>query len=156
MQPVHSPVGGAGPLIDKMIGNAYDIVKYVAKYLKEIRYVAENMEKIWEVAQQASLLEAVADNMTAIQQAAALQSKQITVSLTPAGLDYANIALPYGYDLSNLRMVSVVARNSVQQLYLPAPDRYTVSVTAGGIYISNIATTAGLRTAVYYVTLQRA
>lgn len=50
MRTPFNPYGGANPLIDKMIGNAYDIVKYVAKYLKEIRYVAENMEYVYVAA----------------------------------------------------------------------------------------------------------
>lgn len=45
----NNPYGGVNPLIDKMIGNAYDVVKYVASHLKAIRYVAENMEKIHQV-----------------------------------------------------------------------------------------------------------
>ena len=51
IRPTNDPYGGVNPLIDKMIGNAYDIVKYVARYLKEIRYVAENMDKVYEAAQ---------------------------------------------------------------------------------------------------------
>lgn len=46
MRTPHNPYGGVNPLIDKMIGNAYDVVKYVASHLKAIRYVAENMETI--------------------------------------------------------------------------------------------------------------
>lgn len=43
-------LGGINPAIDKLIGNAFEIVKYVAEHLKEIRYVAQNMEDIHAVA----------------------------------------------------------------------------------------------------------
>lgn len=42
--------GGHTPLIDKMLGSAYDVVKYVARHLDAIRFVALNMETIHEVA----------------------------------------------------------------------------------------------------------
>ena len=51
IRPTNDPYGGVNPLIDKMIGNAYDIVKYVAANLKTIRYVAENMETVFQAAQ---------------------------------------------------------------------------------------------------------
>jgi hypothetical protein len=42
----HDPFGGADTFVDKMIGNAYEVVKFVARYVKEIRYVALNMEHV--------------------------------------------------------------------------------------------------------------
>lgn len=44
-------LGGADSFVDKMIGNAYEVVKYVARYVKEIRYVAFNMEHVYRVSQ---------------------------------------------------------------------------------------------------------
>lgn len=46
----YSREGQNTPLVDKLIGNAYDVVLYVARYLEVIRYVAANMENIYEVA----------------------------------------------------------------------------------------------------------
>lgn len=51
IRPTNDPYGGVNPLIDKMIGNAFDIVKYVAANLRTIRYVAENMETVFHAAQ---------------------------------------------------------------------------------------------------------
>lgn len=47
----HDPFGGADTFVDKMIGNAYEVVKFVARYVNEIRYVAFNMEYIYRVSQ---------------------------------------------------------------------------------------------------------
>lgn len=44
--------GGNASIVDRMIGNSYDVVKYVARYLKEIRYVAFNMEHIYRISQE--------------------------------------------------------------------------------------------------------
>ena len=50
MRTVNDPYGGQVPLIDKLIGNSYRVVKAVYESLKEIRYVAANMEAIYAVA----------------------------------------------------------------------------------------------------------
>lgn len=51
MQNPFNPEAGTNPLVDKLIGNAYDVVKYVAHYVKEIRYVALNMADVHRVSQ---------------------------------------------------------------------------------------------------------
>ncbi len=43
---VHNPT----TLVDRMIGGAYDVVKYVACHMKYIEYVAKNMRDIYDVA----------------------------------------------------------------------------------------------------------
>lgn len=61
MRTVHDPRNGAcdpygdypnghASLVDKMIGNAYEVVRYVARHLDMIRYVGTNMEMVHEVA----------------------------------------------------------------------------------------------------------
>jgi hypothetical protein len=83
-----NPYGGVNPLIDKMIGNAYDIVKYVARYLKEIRYVAENMATVYAAVNGTrTMLTAVADGL----------SSTLTV------------AMPVDFDYTTLRTVNVMA-----------------------------------------------
>lgn len=45
-QSVHNPYGSRTALVDKMIGSAYDIVKFVAYRLDIISYVATHMDEI--------------------------------------------------------------------------------------------------------------
>lgn len=45
----HNPYGSNALLVDKLIGTAYDTVKYVAMHLRLIQYVSDNMDKIYEV-----------------------------------------------------------------------------------------------------------
>lgn len=42
---------GNNSVVDALIGNAYEVVKYVAYYVKEIRYVALNMADVHRVSQ---------------------------------------------------------------------------------------------------------
>lgn len=49
-RPAQDPFGGTTPLVDRLIGNAFEVVKYVAQYVKEIRYVAFNMEHVYNVS----------------------------------------------------------------------------------------------------------
>ena len=51
MQNPFEPKVGNNSFVDALIGNAYEVVKYVAYYVKEIRYVAFNMEHVHRVSQ---------------------------------------------------------------------------------------------------------
>ena len=46
----NDPRGGRNPIIDKIVGNGYTIIKFVAQYMREIVYVADNMEAIYITA----------------------------------------------------------------------------------------------------------
>jgi hypothetical protein len=48
-----SPYGGAqfAPLVDKLVGNAFPIVKHVCDNMRHVRYVSANMEAIVYLAQ---------------------------------------------------------------------------------------------------------
>ena len=50
-------------LIDKMIGNAYEVVKYVARHLNEIKYVALNMALVNTVAEELRKASVVVSNV---------------------------------------------------------------------------------------------
>lgn len=114
IRPCNDPYGGVNPLIDKMIGNAYDIVKYVATYLKEIRYVAENMQSVF------------------------LAANGNTIELTVvADSDNLSIALPEDFDIDDLRGLSVIAVTSDGKVY--GPDTTTFAA-----YIDNEAATLNI------------
>ena len=51
MQSPFQTKAGNNSIVDALIGNAYEVVKYVAYYVKEIRYVAFNMEHVYRVSQ---------------------------------------------------------------------------------------------------------
>lgn len=45
------PYGGRTGLVDKLIGNAFDVVHVVARHINEIKYIVANMEAVVTVAQ---------------------------------------------------------------------------------------------------------
>lgn len=90
MRTPFQPYGGVSPIIDKMIGNAYDVVKYVARYLKEIRYVAENMETIYEVAHLAG-------------------GQKDFIEVIANGSDIFTVSFPEGRSVSEIRELTAVA-----------------------------------------------
>lgn len=50
MRPTHDPFGGHGPLVDKLIGNAYDIVKHVAMNMAYVKHVSFHLEHVFTVS----------------------------------------------------------------------------------------------------------
>lgn len=113
MRPVHDPYGGVNPLIDKMIGNAYDIVKYVARYLKEIRYVAENMQTVYNAA----------------------HGGRTVVETLSTGSSPVYVPLPTGVSLSNLQDISVIATDGVH-IFFAASDTFNYGVSGSDLVIS--------------------
>lgn len=132
MRQVHDPYGGVNPLIDKMIGNAYDIVKYVARYLKEIRYVAENMEHVYNAA----------------------HNKKVVVEEQAQG-NNLYIPLPSGVSMDNLENVEVIALDG-SQVFFPASNTFNYGVNfyynEVVISISSSLTSATFRCTFQYST----
>lgn len=113
MRQVHDPYGGVNPLVDKMLGNAYDIVKYVARYLKEIRYVAENMENVYNVA----------------------HGYRKVVAVYAEGSSTLSIPLPVGVNQDNLEGVQVMALDSSEN-YFSGPDTFNYGIQGNDLVIS--------------------
>lgn len=131
-----NPYGGVNPLIDKMIGNAYDIVKYVAKYLREIRYVAENMKYVFTAAN---------GNRTVLRQT----GDGIASTLW--------IDLPVDFDMATVDSVNVAAfYSSGTVVTFPAPDTFGFSISAGQVVIQLFSVAPQVVSAEYRVTFVHA
>ena len=126
-----NPYGGVNPLIDKMIGNAYDIVKYVAKYLREIRYVAENMEYVYTAAN---------------------GNRTILIQLADGSGDPITIALPDGLTVGQIESINVTALYG-NVITMPAPDTFEFNVSGGNINIELISILPQVVSATYKVTI---
>lgn len=138
MQNPMNPYGGVNPLIDKMIGNAYDIIKYVARYLREIRYVAENMQTVY-----------LAANGNRVFLEGTLVDPDTTM----------NVSLPEGVTASEIRGIDVVAYSSTNDsVYISGETTFSYMVEDDGVFIS--VTGGGsipeLLTATYHITIQLA
>ncbi len=113
MRPCHNPYGGVNPLIDKMIGNAYDIVKYVARHLKEIRYLAENMSTIYDVA----------------------HGYRVQLNGNPQGNNSFSLAIPNNIAPSDITGLSAIAMYS-NQIFVPSPETFSFGVNGQNVIIS--------------------
>ena len=113
MRPVFDPYGGVNPLIDKVIGNAYDIVKYVARYLTEIRYVAENMATVYN----------------------AVHGARRVVEAASTGSSPVNIEMPAGVTLSNIQTVEVIATDGTS-IFFPGADTFNYGIAGTTLVIS--------------------
>lgn len=129
------PYGGVNPLIDKMIGNAFDIVKYVACYLKEIRYVAENMEYVYVAA----------------------NGNRTVLSGEGDGSDSLTIVPFEAINTASLEDMTAIAVGASGAVYKPAAETFNFGIDDNGDIIISIAPdVAELLTATYRVVLTSA
>lgn len=128
MMPANNPYGGVNPLIDKMIGNAYDIVKYVARYLKEIRYCAENMESIYTAA----------------------NGNKMVLTGTASGSSL-ELPLPVGFDFTSIEgmVVTAFVTESGNEIYMPGSDTFNFGCDGVSVIISITEDVPALQTAEY-------
>lgn len=117
MRPTFDPYGGVNPIIDKMIGNAFDIVKYVARYLKEIRYVAENMELVHE---------------------AVSLTRKSTGTVLGNGTDTLVIAIDNTIPLANIENISLIAETVGGIRVFPAADTFSYVLNTDHEVVVNI------------------
>lgn len=131
MRTPFNPYGGVNPLIDKMIGNAYDIVKYVAKYLKEIRYVAENMENVFIAA----------------------NGNRVLLQGNPGGDTALAVDFPEALDASNILSITVLALTAGGNIYTPGADTFNFGTVGSQVVISIDAGLVELHTADFKIQL---
>ena len=116
MRTVNDPYGGHNPLIDKMIGNAYPIVRYVSCYLKEIRYVAENMESIHANA------------------TGTLRSQVLLIAATPSTT--TSMEIPSHISTQDIQGVQVLIRTTSGAVYFPSTNTFTFNIVEGDLVIT--------------------
>ena len=57
---------GGAPIVDKMLGNAYQTVRLVAHYIEEVRHVSHHMKQVYDVSKILPAIQAVANIETQI------------------------------------------------------------------------------------------
>lgn len=105
-------------LVDKLIGNAFDVVRYVAMNMKEILYVAVNMENIYIVATN------VRDNT-------------VVVGIMPDTIAPVLLPYPTGVVYENLLNYQAIVFGP-DGIVLPDPARYRVTLGSTGITLHTI------------------
>lgn len=66
MRPTNDPYGGQAPLVDKLIGNAYDHVRFVAVNMPAIKHVSANLEAVYNVHSNMDAVKNVSQLLTTI------------------------------------------------------------------------------------------
>lgn len=117
MRNSQDPFGGVDPLVDKLIGNAFQYVKYVAQYVKEIRYVALNMEHVYRVSR----------NMYHNY----LQVK----TLTALGSSY-DILLPEGVTPAMVINSTVIVKTTDNKIYGASPANFSWVISGGKLTVT--------------------
>lgn len=117
MRNPQDPFGGADPLTDKLVGNAFKYVKYLSDYVKEIRYVALNMEHIYRASR---------NLYTNILQVA---------ELTALDADYM-IDLPEGVTPSIIINSSVIVVTTDDEVYGASEANFTWVITGGQLVVT--------------------
>lgn len=125
-----NPYGGVSPLIDKMIGNAYDIVKYVAKYLKEIRYVAENMQYVYTAA----------------------NGSRIRMAATGTGAAQLVVPLPVDFPYDSIEALDVIAVYDGTQITPAGSTTFSYGIAGGNVVIDMASVNAAVRNADFRIT----
>lgn len=129
MRTVNDPCSSRAPLVDKLIGNAYEIVKYVAMNLTTIRYVAENMELVHQVG-------------TNLKQTAVLNG---TTGIAGATV---SVALPTGVTAGQVIGSQVMIQTSEGDLYGDNSGHFTSNIQGGMLRLTlGMSAPAGLQSA---------
>lgn len=109
--------GGLVPVTDKLIGNAFDVVKYVSCFIKEIRYVAYNMEHIFNVSQD-------------------LRSNiRLKTSINALGGVF-EIPLPDGVSGGAVLASNVIVTTPDNEVYGPSENTFTWVITGGNLRVT--------------------
>lgn len=65
-RPSTDPMGGPVPLVDKMIGTAYDVVRLVALHIQQIKHVSDQLEAVTITALNVVPVKNVSNNMETV------------------------------------------------------------------------------------------
>lgn len=127
MRTVNDPFGGNDPLVDKMIGTAYDTVKTVALSISQVQHVSANMETVYNVDQNMDKVQAIAEALPTITSLA-----DYIATLGPLG---SSINVYIGDIPKNkITSISVLGFGLDGNLYFPS-DTFTWTVVGTNVVI---------------------
>lgn len=113
----HDPYGSPSILVDKMIGTAYEIVKYVAERMPALQSISDNMEDLTLIATNAR--------------------KEVDLVGVASGLGITvNVAMPAGVADTDVRWVNAVIYGSDGVTYPASSTTFTVRVQSGAVRIA--------------------
>lgn len=124
MRTVFDPFGSPTLLVDKMIGNEYDIVKFVAENMEFIRHVQANLEALVELSNN-------------------LKTSGLLLGTTGLATETTSIALPDGVLQEHVLASSVLVVGKDGGLYGPDSGYFDVRIQGSALHVT-MAPTAPL------------
>lgn len=122
---------GGAPIVDKMLGNAYQTVRLVAHYIEEVRHVSHHMKQVYDVSKMLPAIQAVANietqikdlhqNLTALLGDVQTNMDGILNSEKAASLVQVAEDLPSGLPEGNLQAILIGLSNRIKTLEGVAP-----------------------------------
>ena len=117
---------GGAPIVDKMLGNAYQTVRLVAHYIEEVRHVSHHMKQVYDVSKFLPAIQTVANIETQIKDlhqnlTALLGDVQTNMDGTPNGEKVASLVqvaedLPSELPAGNLQAILIGLSNRIKTL----------------------------------------
>ena len=119
-----SPYAGSAPMVDKLIGNAYDTVKTVADKLSMLQYLADNMEALVLIANDLGIT-----------------SNDLSITSTVLGIagqpgETTQLALPAGVAQDSITSTSVLLDDGVGGLYGFESNYFTFYILNGSLRLT--------------------
>ena len=122
---------GGAPIVDKMLGNAYQTVRLVAHYIEEVRHVSHHMKQVYDVSKFLPAIQAVANietqikdlhqNLTALLGDVHTNMDDILNSEQVASLVQVAEDLPSELPAGNLQAILIGLSNRIKTLEGAAP-----------------------------------
>lgn len=121
MRTVFDPFGSPALLVDKMIGNEYDIVKFVAENMEFIRHVQANLEALVELANN-------------------LKTSGLLLGTTGLATEVTSIPLPEGVLQDHVLASSVLVVGKDGGLYGPDSGYFSVRIQGNALRVTMAST----------------
>ncbi len=122
---------GGAPIVDKMLGNAYQTVRLVAHYIEEVRHVSHHMKQVYDVSKMLPAIQAVANietqikdlhqNLTALLGDVHTNMNDILNGEKAASLVQVAEDLPSELPAGNLQAILIGLSNRIKTLEGAAP-----------------------------------
>lgn len=137
---VENPYGGPVPMVDKLIGTAYNVVRTVHDHLQEITQVAQNIDNIVAAGEAAPSFIIVANNMDDVKKVADMQAQ--IAQLAPVSQAIANVSAQLASVVNVDQNMSVVVAVAANLSQITAVYNNMLAITSVNNNAQNINTVA--------------
>lgn len=110
------PFGGSDTVVDKVIGNAYDVVLAVRMKLRELMFIVANMDSLMEIANN-------------------LKSTTVVSGISGVAGATTIIQLPLGMSPLKILSSTVMLADQFGNMYTPDSGYFTTLIQGGNLHV---------------------